>query len=309
MKFVRNHRRTGAPAVLAGLLLGTAVVLTACGGGGENPSGRPSGRASERSIERPASSEPEATRSRQPDRTTEPAETTRPPTTTAVVTPEPTRTTRTTTPPETTTRPPTSTAAVEPEPTRTTATTTAAETTPTPAASASAAAVAADSQGLGPWGWLLLIALVAALIVGGLLVYRAQRRSAWDAEARALESETRTVTGTRLPPVLTTTTTGQRGLAWPPVRASLTDLMSRWNALTERASGEARRDWSLRIGGLLQELIAAVDSENEALAVGRDWMQFRPRVAQAEEALLAVLTPPQPEPPPSAEPGPPAFQT
>jgi hypothetical protein len=307
MRFVRKHRRSGAPAVLAGLLLGTAIVLTACGAGGENPSGRVSARASERSIERPASGEPEATRSREPDRTTEPAETTRPPTTSAVVTPEPTRTTRTTTPPETTTRPPTSTAAVKPEPTRTT--TTAAETTPTPAASASAAAVAAESQGLGPWGWLLLTVLVAALIVGGLLVYRTQRRSAWDAEARALESETRIVTGTRLPPVLTTTATGQRGLAWPPVRTALTDLMSRWNALTERASGETRRDWSLRISGLLQELIAAVDAENEALAVGRDWMMFRPRVAQAEEALLAVLAPPQPEPPPSAEPGPPAFQT
>jgi hypothetical protein len=169
---------------------------------------------------------------------------------------------------------------------------------------------AAETGGLGPWGWVLLIVLVAALIVGGLLVYRSQRRSAWDTEARAVESETRTLTAVRLPPVLSTTTTGQRGLAWPPVRADLTDVQSRWNALTERAAGEARRNWSLRISGLLAELIAAVDAENEALAVGRDWMLLRPRVNQAEQALAAALTAqPQPEPPAAGEPGPPAFQT
>jgi hypothetical protein len=310
MGFVPNHRRAGAAAVLAGFLLGMVVGLSACGAGGETPSDRPSARASERSIERPATGEPDATRSREPDRTTEPAETTRPPTTTAAVTPEPTRTTRTTTPAETTTRPPTSTAVVAPTPTETTRTTTPAETTPTPVTSASAAEAAAESQGLGPWGWLLLIALVAALIVGGLLVYRTQRRSAWDTEARALESETRTLTATRLPPVLTTATAGQRGLAWPPVRAGLTDAMSRWNALVERASGEARRNWSLRIAGLLQELIAAVDAENEALAVGRDWMPFRLRVNQVEQALAAALAAqPQPGTPAAGEPGPPAFET
>ena len=310
----RYLRRAGFAAVVAMFLLGAVVGLTACGAGGEDSSARPSARASERSVERPASEEAEPTRSREPERTTEPAEITRPPTTT--VAPEPTRT-RTTEPPETTTRPaetttrpPTSTAAAAPEPTQTTRTTTPAKTTPTPVASESAAAAAAESQGLGPWGWLLLIALVAALIVGGLLVYRSQRRSAWDTEARALESETRTVTGVRLPPVLSTTTTGQRGLAWPPVRADLTDVQRRRDALTERASGESRRNWSLRISGLLAELIAAVDAENEALAVGRDWMLLRSRVNQAEQALAAVLAAqPQPEPPAAGEPGPPAFQT
>jgi hypothetical protein len=195
-----------------------------------------------------------------------------------------------------------------PAPTQTTQTTPA-EAVPTPAASASAAA-AADSQGIGPFGWLLLIVLVVALIVGGLLVYRSQRRSAWDTEARVLESETRTVTATRLPPVLSTTTTGQRALAWPPVRAGLIDLQSRWNALIEGASGEARRNWSLRVGGLLQELVAAVGAENAALAVGQDWMLLRPRVNQAEQALAAVLAgQPEPEPPPAGQPGPTAFQT
>jgi hypothetical protein len=176
--------------------------------------------------------------------------------------------------------------------------------------SASAVAAAGASQGLGTLGWLLLIALVGALLVGGLLVSRSQRRSAWDTEARALESETRTIAATRLPPVLSTTTTGRRSLVWPPVRADLTDAQSRWNALTDRASGEARQNWSLRVAGLLQELITAVDAENEALATGQDWTMARARVDQAGRALIAILTvQPQPEPPPAAEPGPPAFQT
>lgn len=72
---------------------------------------------------------------------------------------------------------------------------------------------------------MLLIALVAALLVAGPLVARSQRRSAWDTEARALESETRTIVTTRLPPVLSRTTTGRRSLVWPPVRADLTAIL------------------------------------------------------------------------------------
>jgi hypothetical protein len=303
----RSHRRAGTATILAGFLLGAAFGLTACSPGGENPSTGPAGRSSERSTDRPASAEPDAARSRKPDRTTAPAEATRPPRSTAAAPPKPSRTTAAA---ETTARPPTSAAVALPEPAQTTRTTTAVQTTATPAASASAAAAAAVSHGMGPFGWLVLIALLAAMIIGGLLVYRSQRRSAWDTEARALESETRTVTTTRLPPVLSTTTISRRGLAWPPVRAALGDLVSRWNSLTERASGEDRRNWSLRISGLLQELMAAVDAENEALAAGRDWMLQRPAVSRAEEALAAALTvQPQPAPPTAGEPGPTAFQT
>jgi len=157
---------------------------------------------------------------------------------------------------------------------------------------------------------LLLLVLVAALIVGGLMVYRSQQRSAWDTEARALESETRAVATIRLPPVLNTTTVGRRGLAWPPVRAGLIDVRSHWDALTERASGEGRRAWSSRISELLQELIAAVEAENEAMAVGGNWMLVRPRVDRVEQAIAAVLTvPARPEPPAAGQPGPSAYQT
>jgi hypothetical protein len=313
--------------VLSAFMIGMVFGLTACGAGDGDPSTLPSARASERSIDRPASDEPDAptstarpsrtegaqpTRSRQPDPTTAPAEptVTRPSSSTAVAEPEPTRTTttRTAAPAPTTTRPPTSAAVAAPAPTQTTRTTAPAQTTPAPAASATAAA-AAESAGVGPLGWFVVLALVAAMIVGGLLVYRSQRKSAWDAEARAVEVETRTVTGTRLPPVLTATTAAQRDLAWLPVRVSLTDLASRWNALAERAVGELRRNWSLQLSGLLQDLIAAVDAENEALALGRDWMLLRPRVTRVEEELAGVLaSQPQPEPPAAGEPGPPAVQ-
>jgi hypothetical protein len=155
----------------------------------------------------------------------------------------------------------------------------------------------------------VLIALVVAMIIGGVLVSRSRRKTAWAAEARALEAETRTATATRLPPVLTATTAGQRSLVWPPVRVSLVDLLARWNALTERASGDSQMARSLQISALLQDLIAAVDAENEALAVGRDWTLLRPRVSQAEQALAAALaSQTQPGPPPTDEPGPPPYQ-
>ncbi|MEV8503575.1 hypothetical protein AB0368_01950 [Actinoplanes sp. NPDC051475] len=326
MSHWRDHRRTGVAAVLAGLLVGAVVGLAACDG--ENPSSLPTARSSER----PASGEPATTRSpesgratsreaaratsAEPGRTTTPAPATRTTKPAETVTPAETTTrlptsTRppTSTRAATSTRPPTSAAVAGPGPAPA-RTTTPAATTPTPAGSASALAVAAGSQGLEPFGWLLLIALIVAVVVGGMLVYRSQQRSAWDTEARALESETRAFVSTRLPPLLSTTTVDRRGLSWPPVRAGLADLVVSWNALTARASGEDRRTWSLRVSALLEDLIAAVDAENDALAAGRDRMLLRSRVDRAEQALAAVLTgQPQPEPPAAGEPGPPAFQT
>src|SRR5439155_546550 len=93
----------------------------------------------------------------------------------------------------------------------------------------------------------------------------------------------------RLPQVLTTQTTGERALSWPPLRADLTGLLARWDALAERASDDERRDRALWVRGLLDDLIAAVDAENEALAAGRDWTLLRPHVDEANRALSAAL--------------------
>jgi len=202
-------------------------------------------------------------------------------------------------PTEASTTPPAS-AVVPPPPTQATTPTTApTQTTPaestaaapqaqTPAASVSGAATSTDSGGLGPVGWILLILFVAA-VIGGLLLWRSRRTSAWDTEAAALEEDTRGATATRLPPVLTTETPGQRGLSWPPLRTDLIDLIGRWNLLAQRASGERRTSRSLQMRNLLQDLVTAVDAENEALATGRDWMLLRPRVNEAEQALSTAL--------------------
>ncbi|MFI7602028.1 hypothetical protein [Actinoplanes sp. NPDC049681] len=306
MRSWRHHCRTGVAAVLAGFLVGAVVGLAACDGG-ESASAPPTARSSERSTGRAASGEPAATRSPQSGRTTSP---TPGQARTRESSQEPARATspesqRTTEPAGAATGSPTKTAVVAPPPARTT---TPAATTP--AASASAAGATTGPSHVGPFGWVLLITLTAAAVIGGILVHRSHQRSVWDTEARALESETRGFTITRLAPVLSTTTTGRRGLAWPPVRAGLADLVVRWTALAARASGEDRRSWSLRVEALLEDLIAAVDAENEALAAGRDWMLLRTRVDRAEQALVAVLSgQPQPEPPAAGEPGPSAFPT
>ena len=149
---------------------------------------------------------------------------------------------------------------------------------------------------MGAFGWTLLILLVVAL-TGGWLIWRSRKRSTWDAQAAALEADTRTTTGTQLPPVLTAEDAGQRALSWPPLRATLVDLMRRWDLLAERAPDDQRRNRTGQIRKLLQELVAAMDAENQALAIGRDWRLLRPQVDQAQRALSAVLADvPQAEP-------------
>ena len=194
-----------------------------------------------------------------------------------------------------------STTSVEPTTSATSAPTTAPPTSaeaPTTASEAAGTPAAAESGGLGALGWALLALLVVGLVAGWLL-WRSRRRSAWDAQAVALEDDTRAVTGTQLPSVLTAEDAGQRALSWPPVRAALVDLTRRWGLLAEGASDDVRRDRAGQVRGLLQELVAAVEAENEALATGRDWRLLRPRVDEAGRALSAALAggPQQQEPP------------
>jgi hypothetical protein len=159
---------------------------------------------------------------------------------------------------------------------------------------------------LGAVGWTLLLLLVVAL-AGGWLLLRSRRKAAWDRDAAALEADTRATTSTQLPPVLTAETAGQRALSWPPLRAALSDLIGRWDLLAERAPDDPRRSRCGQIRSLLQELVAAVDAENQALAAGRDWRLLRPQVDQAGRALSAVLAGvPQQAPAAGGEPWPPA---
>jgi hypothetical protein len=277
-----RRRRTAMVWLLAGLVAGLVLGLTGCGaGGGSDSATRPT---TERSGTRP---EPSGTE-RPSETTTAP---TRPPRTTAD-TPASTRTPTTAERPNSpTTTPATSAEALAPT------------SAPTPSAAGTPAA--AESEGLGALGWTLLILLVIAVAVGWLL-WRSRKRSAWDAQAAALEADTSTATGTQLPPVLTAEDAGQRALSWPPLRAALVDLMRRWDLLAERAPDDQRRNRTRQIRNLLQELVAAVDAENQALATGRDWRLLRSQVDQAQRVLSAVLAGvPQPEPPAGREPWPP----
>jgi len=148
--------------------------------------------------------------------------------------------------------------------------------------------------------------LVVGLIAGWLL-WRSRRRSAWDTQTEALEADTRTITSTQLPSVLTAETAGQRALSWPPLRAAMVDLTRRWDLQAEGAPDDQRRTRSAQIRGLLQDLLAAVDAENQALAADRDWMLLRPRVDQARQALSVVLAGVQEQPPsPGGDPWQPA---
>jgi hypothetical protein len=156
---------------------------------------------------------------------------------------------------------------------------------------------------LGTLGWTLLIVLVAGLIIAGWLILWSRQKSAWDAQADALERDTRTTTGTQLPSVLTVETTGQRALSWPRLRAALSDLVRRWELLAEHAPDDRRRSRCGQIRSLIQELLAAVDAENQALAAERDWRLLRPRVDHAWRELSAVLARvPQQEPAAGGEP-------
>ena len=271
---------TGRVWLVAGLVLGLGLWLGGCDAGGEG--GSATRTSTERSGTLPA---PSVTG---PD----------------VTVTTPTRTTRTTTAPPTSDAPTTSdtpTTSVEPTTSAPSAPTTAPPTSPEAPTTASTAAgtpAAAESGGLGALGWALLALLVVGLVAGWLL-WRSRRRSAWDAQAVALEDDTRAVTGTQLPSVLTAEDAGQRALSWPPVRAALVDLTRRWGLLAEGASDDVRRDRAGQVRGLLQELVAAVEAENEALATGRDWRLLRPRVDEAGRALSAALAggPQQQEPP------------
>ncbi|MFI7375436.1 hypothetical protein ACIBSW_35635 [Actinoplanes sp. NPDC049668] len=302
-----NGRRPGA-AVLAAVALGLLFGPVACGDG-ENRPNPPSARPSaQEPTERPTPTRTERTRTTEPEEPTGEA--------TAQETEEPTRPTRTATPDRTTAE-----ATTEPaEPTKTQTTTRAPATTeptteptteaptteapePTPASAAPVTSTASDTSDLGPVFWFLMI-LLAAGVVGALVVWRSRRKQDWQVAAEALAADSRAVVGVRLPAILTTTTAADRALAWPPVRAELAELAARWGQHAAAAPGEEQRQRAGQVGVLLQDLISGVDAENEALATGREWQLLRPRVDDIVRTLSAALGgQPQPGYGPQSGPG------
>ncbi|MEU4691517.1 hypothetical protein [Actinoplanes sp. NPDC023714] len=322
-------RRALALVLAAGLALGGA----GCGGeGGDGGVALPSALPSLDRPDRTATTRPEATRTEETrteetqteetpaEETEEPERTTEPTRTRETADPEPTtEPARTTDPPRQEEPEPEETRQEETEPeetgqaappaaTRTpeeTATGTPAATTTAPA-SAEAVPVAENDDSGGFLPWLLLFLAIGA-VIAIVLINRSRRESQWDGEGGALAAETRSVVGVRLPPVLTATTAGERGLAWPPVRDDLRDLSARWGLLSQNAPDGSRHASASQIAVLLRDLVPAIDAENEALATGRDWRMLRPQVEQILDALTAVMQPQTADPrrtppPPPAEP-------
>jgi hypothetical protein len=72
--------------------------------------------------------------------------------------------------------------------------------------------------------------------------------------------------------------------------------MPTWDLLAQRAAERPRRDQSVQIRAGLQDLVASLDAENQAMATGRDWRLLRPRVQEAQRALSAALAGPRADP-------------
>jgi hypothetical protein len=274
------------------MLLATFVLLGAgaCEGGGGDGTSLPSGRPStDRTVTRPTDDTQETPKPTD-DRTGRPTRTG-----------DATPTARPTEAPPTTAQPAPTTGQPRPEPTRAQPTQ-APEQPPDTAQAAppaqqpvqpattppAASDVAAESTGSGDV-WCLLLILMVGLLVGGLVLWRTQHRSDWDTDAATLVGATTAVLN-RLPSMLTTTTAGERALTWPPLRDDLGNLMGSWDVLASRTADEERRAWAYEVRTSLQDLVDAVDQENEVLAADREWRLLRPRVIAAQEALAAVLS-------------------
>jgi hypothetical protein len=187
-----------------------------------------------------------------------------------------------------------------PPPAPTAATAPTAAPTPPLTAAANPSATSTDSGGLGTFGWILVLILIVVAVVAALALRRSRHRSTWDEAARVLEADT-LAAPERIPNVLATDVAAQRGLMWPPVRASLAELMYRWAQLAQQAPDEPRQSWAFQIQALVEALVSAVDVESAAVASGQDWLRLRPDVNNAERALAAALTQPASMAPPVAD--------
>ncbi|AGL16936.1 hypothetical protein [Actinoplanes sp. N902-109] len=143
----------------------------------------------------------------------------------------------------------------------------------------------------GVLAWLL--AALAAGLAGTVAVFllrRSGRAKAWDATAARLAVATRTTAGTRLRQVLADRTPAGWERSWPPLRTVLIGLAAQWGELARHPADRRRQARAATTAELLDELIAAVDAESEALLSGRDRPLLRPRATSVLAALDAELT-------------------
>jgi hypothetical protein len=139
----------------------------------------------------------------------------------------------------------------------------------------------------------VLVVLAAALSgVIVLLVVRMRASHHRDDETETLALGTRRAIAVRLPTVLNAQSAAERVLSWPPVRVLFVDLTTQWEQLADDAADRRGDSEAGNVAALLQDLVAAVDAENEALATGYDWQSLRPRLTPIMAALDDQLTKP-----------------
>jgi len=249
-------------ALVTSIAVAGSVCLAGCGVASVLPTRSPSASVS---IPRPTLS---STTSQAPEVTASPT----------VSAPSPTDTT-TSTPTDTPT--PTQTTAVTPTATPT------ASLAPSPTPTTSGAATpAADQSSLG-WLWVLLAAAVVVAL--GLWWVLARRSSERKAALEELVQQTRAEAELQLPPVLAHVDAAVRGVAWPPARARLIELRSRWQSTAESTSDAGAKLRHTAIADLLANLVVAIDAETEAMNQGRDWSLLRPRVDELRASLIGQL--------------------
>ena len=166
--------------------------------------------------------------------------------------------------------------------------------TPTPTPSPSATVTAApqpvegEDSSVPSWLWWVLAAVLAGL--AGFLVVRARRRSAWDAEAAAAETEVTWLARELLPQLQQAGTPDALAGGWQVSAARVGAVEDRLTGLESAAPDETRGARART----LRDAVRGSRADVEALIASRDQVSAPVQLAATTARLLAALNPPPP---------------
>ena len=136
--------------------------------------------------------------------------------------------------------------------------------------------------------------MLAALLAGlaGFLMVRARRRSAWDAEAAAAETEVTWLARELLPQLQQATTPDALAGGWQVSAARVGAVEDRLTGLEAAAPDETRGARART----LRDAVRGTRADVEALIASRDQVSAPVQLAATSARLLAALNPPPPTP-------------
>lgn len=310
--------RLGASALLV-VLLGLLAGCGAGGGDGEGPSATPTRTPTRTPTESLSPSLPSPTRTPtatvpSPTRTpsaTPPEATTPPPATetpsgtagpsptSEPSTPEPSPTSEPTTP-EPTTSEPTSEPSAEPpaeptsEPTPTEPPTEPTTEAPAEASEEATEEQAGDDEGVPPWVWWVVAALVLGSVVAVPLIVRARRRAAWGQRLQRQEAEVEWFARDLLRELRAAGSHQEMAGGWAVSQARVTAAEDELTVLESTAPDEAGRDRARSLRGALRH---ARDRMQQLVAPGPHdtWaLDLDTIMIELEEAVRPPVSPPPP---------------